>query len=256
MKFVLTTIMFMVVVNQPGMADVERELKEARESWVEAFNSQSNNINKHYFKLGGLFLNDQLYVDRAEISEQLTGINSTIQNIEVLRTLKTSKKRYFETGTYNVDGDNGEKMIYATVWKKTSGSDNDGRKWVKEFDVLYPQKGGGTDTTSLDASIKKWDKWVHKKSALQFTKRMYADDAVYFIKGSPVSGRSAIKNEYSSYIELPAFYLRLSPKEKIIFQQDRAIDIGSYRTPWGNGNYVRFWKQQADESWRIVFEAD
>jgi hypothetical protein len=255
MKPILATIIFILLSFQTCIADVDSELKEARGRWIEAFNNRSSDIHSQYIKSGGLFLNDQLYVDRAEIAGQLANINSTIQDVEVLRTLKTSNKRYFEIGSYDVVGEIDDKIIYATVWLKVSGSEN-GPQWVKEFDVLYPNNGGNTDTSSLDAAIKKWDKWVHKKSALQFTKRMYVDDAVYFTKGYPNLGRRAIEREYGGYVEYAGFYLRMSPKGKVIFQPGRAFDIGSYKTPWGRGNYVRFWKQQPDESWRINFEAD
>lgn len=256
MKSILAAVTLVLLSFQPSFADVTSELNSARERWIKAFNNQSNDIHFQYFKLGGLYLNDQLFIDRGDIAEQLANVNSTIQGVEVLRTLKTDNKRYFEIGTYDLAGKNKDKIIYATVWKKVSGKLNNGLQWIKEFDALYPQKGGSADTSSLDVSIKKWDKWVHKKSALQFAKRMYADDAVYFIKGSPVLGRKAIQKEYGGYVEASGFYLRLSPKNKVIFQPKRAVDIGSYKTPWGRGNYVRFWKQQPDDSWRVVFEAD
>ena len=255
MKFILTIAAFVTLSIQPSLAEIPQKLNDARSQWIDAFNNQANDIHLKYFKLGGLYLNNQLYVDRGEIADQLANLNLTIQSVDVLHTLKDSKKRFFEIGSYNISGEVSGKLIYATIWLKVSSS-GDGPQWVKEFDVLYPQSRENTDTASLDAAIKKWDKWVHKKSALQFTKRMYTDKAIYFAKRELFSGRSAIEKEYGSYVEYAGFYLRLSPTDKLIFQPGHAVDIGNYKTPWGRGKYVRFWQQQPDDSWKIVFEAD
>ena len=239
----------------PCNAGVTDEFEELRGKWIDAFNSQSNDIKFFYRDDAAVFTEGHFLFGKDLITEHFSKSTASIRSAQVTNTYKNYRNRYFETGIYITDDPQEKPIHFVTIWFLSSG-DSDQPRWLRELDVLYQQAGEHNDSESLTAARKQWNKLATRRSALRMIEALYTEDAVYIHKRKVYNGRPSIISEYSTYIDA-GYAVRLKLKHSQRVQPDITIDTGKYNAGADfTGYYVQVWKQQPDKSWRVIFEAD
>ena len=254
MKRIFCIVLFVMLGWQPSMAEVTNKLEEGRNCWIHAFNSRSNDIHTLYIKPSGLLFNDLFLFGQEKVAERLLQATLTIEAIHVLGVFKNDEKDYIEIGYYDTPGSEEKTLYYITAWHNVSLL-KDEPQWRRELDVMYPQKGESTDVAPLDVARRRWEERAMKRDFLALVQHLYSEDATYFNSGRADTGHQAIAARFSDIMVDTGFSIELKPKHVVLVQPEYAFEIGYYTTGGGHSaHYALVWKQQPDESWKVILD--
>jgi hypothetical protein len=221
-------IAFLVMLGwQPSMADVTSGLEEARKSWINAFNSRSNDIRTLYIKPCGLLFNDLFLFGREKVAERLLLATSTIEAAHVLGVSKNDEMDYIEIGYYDTPGSDAKRLYYITAWHNVAPA-GEIPQWRRELDVMCPQKSDSTDVPPLEVARRQWEELAMKHDTLALVQHLYAEDATYFNGGRADTGHQAIASRFLDIMTDSSFSIELEPKHVVRVQPEYAFEVGYY----------------------------
>ncbi len=123
-----------------------------------------------------------------------------------------------------------------------------------EFLVIYQKEQSVDESSNIDQKRNKWMELCNTHQASELVKQLYTANAYYYNQGRLLRGTTELSNEYS-YMNDPAYSLKLTPKHLIFVAHDIAYEIGrcsgSYPYP-----YMLLWEKQAGGNWQIMMDSN